>query len=255
MPAFREIEIPFDGFYESQWSHQIDWSQEQWAEYEADEREDGERARPEGERLSVDSLVGLLFRFTDYKATYAELTRDYVGALDYLAASELDCWKWGEGREWRDGEFRTIPVRVYSLGLEFEALDSPREYNFATDRIFAKIRLGMVRRLFAISAREGHATLSALIEDRFTSRSGFASYYPNALDDWLAKPLRDWDHNELGTLLRAVLQAAGADEDRIRRETFDLVFNGNGDIWENHVDWAGFEAACEAEREKRRAHA
>lgn len=42
------------------------------------------------------------------------------------------------------------------------------------------------------------------IKKRFTSYDGFISFYSNRIEDWLDKPLTEWDHNELGTLLYAL---------------------------------------------------
>lgn len=86
---------------------------------------------------------------------------------------------------------------AHELGLEFDGLSSPREYNFTTDRIFAKIPEASVTFMWE---QVDKARLDALIKRRFTSCDGFFSFYDNALEDW-PEDVLDWDHNQLGTLL------------------------------------------------------
>ena len=40
--------------------------------------------------------------------------------------------------------------------------------------------------------------LEDLIKEKFTTRDGFISFYPNRLDKW-PKDFEEWDHNHLGT--------------------------------------------------------
>jgi hypothetical protein len=91
-------------------------------------------------------------------------------------------------------------------------MTSPRFYNFETDRVFANISEHAARKLFAYSRKlDNHATLAKVIRARFTSRDGFHSFYSNSLAEWLEKPLDEWDHNELGTLLIVACESMGDD--------------------------------------------
>jgi len=95
-----------------------------------------------------------------------------------------------------------------------------------------------------------------VIAERFTSCSGFISFYSRHLADWLEKPIVDWDHNELGTLLIAAMRAAGSDvesDDEMRRELYDMTFGDEGayQAWESAVDWPKYESKIlEARAEK-----
>ena len=82
--------------------------------------------------------------------------------------------------------------------LKFESLDSPREYNFATDRVFISMSVTDAAELVTAS----QPTLSGLVREKFTSRSGFHSFYSNDVADWPAD-VAEWDHNQLGTALEA----------------------------------------------------
>ncbi|MFM0341159.1 hypothetical protein [Paraburkholderia fungorum] len=124
---------------------------------------------------------------------------------------------------------------------------SPREYNFETDRIFAYINRSSVRELYH---RVDGAVLADMIRVRHTSCSGFISFYPNDLDDWKAKPLKDWDHNELGTLLLAVMKQQGM-------EDWDAVLCTRMDediarAYSDCVDWKRLEWRADELREEKR---
>lgn len=97
----------------------------------------------------------------------------------------------------------------YEIGLgescfELDTLDSPREYNFTTDRIFAYMSEADLKDTFDKVMSEAKEKMRDIIKDKFTSCIGFISYYPNELDEWLRTPLEEWDHNQVGTLLEAL---------------------------------------------------
>ena len=89
-------------------------------------------------------------------------------------------------------------LRAAGITGRFEGLESPREYNFATDRIFVDIPADEVRRMLATVDTE---TLSRVAAERHATRSGFFSYYSPRVDDW--GPVDDWDCNQVGTLIIA----------------------------------------------------
>lgn len=88
----------------------------------------------------------------------------------------------------------------FPVTATFKVLSSPREYNFTTDRIFADIDDALLPALLDKADKD---KLDALIADRFTSRSGFISYYRNSLEEW--GPIETWDHNQVGTLIEHLL--------------------------------------------------
>lgn len=83
-------------------------------------------------------------------------------------------------------------------GLVFDELNCPKEYNFATDRIFARIPVETASRVLS---HTDDKRLRELAKERFTSRSGFISSYSPDIEDW--GPIEGWDHNQVGTLLAA----------------------------------------------------
>ena len=231
------INIPLQGFYSSIWS-EVDHIEEREAE-SLQEMQDEEGIPPELQ-LTADEFSGILLDVTDHSNCYLSIAHAYADAVNLTVSEYLD-----------------IP-----LGLKFESISSPREYNFTTDRLFCYIPCDVVERLFAASAADGHSNLLAVIKDRFTSYDGFLSHYDNELEPWLAKPLADWDHNELCTLLIAVMQIAaargGACTDETNSSIVELVLDGEGiyQEWSDSVDWKKFEeAVAEARAEKAEAFA
>ena len=90
---------------------------------------------------------------------------------------------------------------LFEIGtLKFDLLDSPLEHNFHTDRIFCSIDLQELSSIFDDTCK---ITLSIVAKERHTSSSGFSSFY---VADWkLWGNLKNWDHNQLQTLLIAWL--------------------------------------------------
>ena len=119
---------------------------------------------------------------------------------------------------------------------------SPREYNFETDRLFIKTNTLTINRFFTISKNEGHETLETQIKERFTSHSGFISSYSNRLSEWLDKPLTEWDHNELGTLLLAAITIKCDGEiEYFEQEIENWVFEESYQYFDAGLDWKKYE--------------
>lgn len=89
----------------------------------------------------------------------------------------------------------------FEIPLTFDELKSPREYNFTTDRIFALVGELHLIKLFVETDKD---LLRAKIKERFTSRSGFSSFYSPRLEEWPAR-VTDWDHNQIGTLFEVLV--------------------------------------------------
>jgi hypothetical protein len=86
----------------------------------------------------------------------------------------------------------------FDLKLTFESLQSPREYNFSTDRIFAEIDVSEVRKIVRGTPE---AALTEKARAMFTSRSGFIGYYDSDWKSW--GKITTWDANQLFCLLSA----------------------------------------------------
>lgn len=254
------INLPFDGFYESSYSQAVDHEEERWIEDRCNEsdHEDDEKHFPEALRLDEQELASILFDVTSYQTAYEKIAREYVAAFDFVAGEDLG-FTVADTRQrynWETKESEPESYRRDSIHMKFESMDSPREYNFATDRVYGTVPLAIIYLLFRKSRANGHAAFRATIEERFTSYDGFRSHYSNHLADWLEKPLRDYDHNELGTLLIAAMRLASGDTDSDMRER--LYYGTFGDegayqAWESAVDWQKFESKCLEKRAEKLA--
>ena len=194
-----ETNIPFAGFYYTRYDAGLDAalnSQVEWfeSEYDLDKEQASEYAY-------------ILFRYTDWRQAQGVIARYYVNAFN-------NCFK-----EWTDVD----------LKADFKQMISPREYNFETDRIFVMVDEAAI---LALYDKVDEATLRRIIEERFTSRSGFISFYSNSLDDWPGNVL-DWDVNQLCTLIMCFLPEDWEDE------IVEATFQGSEafEAWEESVDW------------------
>jgi len=219
------IRLPFEGFYNSKYSDTLDSCEEQDAEHfaELDEYE-----QPKELRLSANDYAEIFFKCADYSAAYQATARIYVDAFGIWASELLG----------------------FDLGLEFESMDSPREYNFATDRVFAYVDSSVVERLLDKNREDGFEALRKRIKDTFTSYDGFISHYSNNLETWTANHLNLWDHNELCTLLESALLVAGADEDWQWEVFYAVTDDGLFEEWSECVDWQKFHDLVKERREE-----
>jgi len=108
-----------------------------------------------------------------------------------------------------------------NLQLTFDELNSPREYNFQSDRIFVNVTPESVIKLFALVDKD---VLRQCIKEEYSSRSGFISYYSPDLNEW-PEDITKWDHNQLGTLISV---AVDFDEEKYMEE---LSGSGQVDSW------------------------
>lgn len=200
-----ETNIPFAGFYYSLYDEELSAalsSQVEWFESEYDLND--EQAREYSE---------ILFHYTDWRQAQEVIAKHYVNAFN-------ECFK-----DWADVD----------LKADFNKMISPREYNFETDHIFVMVDEAAI---LALYDKVDEATLSRIIEERFTSRSGFISFYSNSLDEWHSNVL-EWDVNQVCTLLMCFLPEDW--EQQVFDDTFyeDEAFRA----WEESVDWNKVELA------------
>ena len=113
----------------------------------------------------------------EYEAIHTELAKDYV--------------------QWFANEYDI-------KGLKFEALESPKYYNYETDQIYATIPPETVQDIFD---KTDKAILQEVIAKRHTSRSGFMAFSKN----WDSPPL-EWDCTQLHTLLIAYIITSSSDK-------------------------------------------
>ena len=158
--------IPFQGFYNSLYSYAIEGEIESSLDWYT---EDYNLSEAQRETLENGYLEKNVSKF------YHNVSKDYAEAFIYEIERETGL----------------------SLDANFESMESPKEYNFQTDRLFIELpetsAVAFINYVLANHKEE----LEKLIAQRFTSCSGFISHYDNTLEAW-GNP-SEWDLNQLGT--------------------------------------------------------
>ena len=163
-----ESTIPFDGFYESFISGDIDHQIGQQIESDCDIYDLNESE----EELLCNSFLNInSYKF--YNQIAKDYTNFYIDALNER-------------------------LKGFRLKATYKCFESPREYNFETDRIFIEIEENHAVDFIKHIVQNYKKELENRIEDRFRSRSGFISFYKNSIDLW-TKDFKEWDCNMIGT--------------------------------------------------------
>jgi len=235
-PIYLKVNIPFSGFYESIWSQEVDECERREVEYRQDDwggfNGDIANELPEELRPDGDKLAEIYMDCSDYSAAYQVIARDYESSFWHIVSQELP-----------------RPVTH-----KFDRMISPREYNFRTDEIDSYVRLSDIRLIYSamIETEESRKILADAIKARHTSYDGFISFYDNNPANWLAKPIRDWDLHECGTLVRAFVAYKLADDLQDHGDSLDMLIYGKCDsneeiyrAWSDCVNWDKVSAQIE----------
>ena len=163
-----ESTIPFDGFYESFISADIEYQIGQQIEWDCDiyDLNESEEEILYNNYLSVNTSYF-------YNQIAEDYTNLYIDALNER-------------------------LKGFSLKANYKCFESPREYNFKTDRIFIEIEENHAVDFIKYLIKNYKKELEKKIQDMFTSRSGFISFYKNSIDLW-TKDFKEWDCNMIGT--------------------------------------------------------
>lgn len=106
--------------------------------------------------------------------------------------------------------------------LVFSSLFSPREYNFKTDEITCEVSQDVIEALYKRFMLDKDDENQDVVNDKFASCSGFASFYDSFVVNWKTKPLAQWDDNELSVLFPQIMDVYG----------FYEQSQGNGELGE-----------------------
>lgn len=191
--------IPFAGFYNSIHSDSIDSQMEDDLEYSESEFDSS---------AYFDALKNEKYDYDEICRVYAkEYAEEFITALNH--------------------EFEL------SVDLKSTEIESPRFYNFTTDRIFIDITYFDMLKVYNYVITHFNDDFIKSIADRFTSCSGFISSYPNRLSEW--GNLDTWDHNQYGTLFEVLMNNTDIGEWEIMADSY-----GNGIV--NEAIDAGIES-------------
>lgn len=182
---------------------------ESWLSQGLDQAEEMEAEHiAETHGLDPSTVAEAMYECSDHAKGFDLIAREYVDWLNHV-------------------------LEDTGIELTFHDVESPREYNFSTDVLFVTVN-DPARILQLIE----HERFAALIEEQFTSRSGFISFYSNDVEEWLDKPFDEWDHNEVGTLLTAFIAQRAEAEDRDFNDMLEWLNESFSTAVDQQTDWA-----------------
>lgn len=164
----------FPGFFESSLDDGLDSALEQNADWYADENEFEPSA-------TAEEFTDAAYHVADWRKAYIMVAREWLEQFENMVHTETGL----------------------ALHLEFDEVNSPREYNFRTDRVIATIPADVLR---AMRERVKPETWAAVLAEHFKSRSGFISFYPHDPEAYARKDAALFDPNEAMALIDAFMR-------------------------------------------------
>lgn len=175
-PNTVEAQIPFSGFYNTSHSYVFDtWLES--VECEVSESE-------------YEGLCELFADSMDYKKAFTQYAKIYTEEYCELL----------------------YELSEHSFSFEFSVLVSPREYNFATDRIFVKMPFSDLEYVHCYVTNDHLAVWEEFVKSKCTSYDGFISFYPSDQRDW-PNNLEDWEEPQRGLLLECFTEIVISKDD------------------------------------------
>ena len=147
----------------------------------------------------------------------------YTGLID---RAQWDC-SWRLVMQDYAKEYAEQFAREFEIDLTFDSMESPRFYNFTTDRIFCTVSETEAKRLYEAVPEDLFAETA---RDMFTSRDGFSSFYSPDPDEWGG--IETWDHNQIGCLVAAFVSSIRPDFDQYAELSLMEDAECNGELWE-----------------------
>lgn len=182
--------IPFAGFYNSSHDAVFDSWLEQTQTHLADEYK--------ATNDQIGKLADLYFDKLNWKAIHIAYAKKYLEAFEDMLATEGS---------------KHIPI-------EWDNMESPREYNFATDCIYGKIELTDLHYMLNAIPSD---IWKAYVKSECTSYDGFISFYSPDYEDW-NEDLTTWGEARLGMILECYLKHV-CDKELENLTAWDLMEN------------------------------
>ena len=145
----------------------------------------------------------------DYSTYYDEASRNYADAIEE-ALKEI------------------IP----SLSIKFEAVVSPKEYNFANDSINIEVEFNAEEVLNYLN--NNLESLAKHIKENYTSYDGFISHYSNDIQDWNLEECLQHEH-QCGALLNFILLNEGVNDVDIDLPYLSLTAESYNNVTSKHI--------------------
>jgi len=192
--------IPFQGFYNSLYSYAMEGEIENSLDWYT---EDYDLSETQRDTLANGYLEKNVSKF------YHNVSKDYAEAFIYEIERETGL----------------------SLDAKFESMESPKEYNFQTDRLFIELPEASAVAFVDYILANHKDELKKLIAQRFTTRSGFISHYDNTLEAW-GDP-SEWDYNQLGTCFQIFEYL---EQEIYEHSIYESISNGLADTLSDAAD-------------------
>lgn len=112
--------------------------------------------------------------------------------------------------------------------MEFESMTSPKYYNFATDRLWATVKMSAdwVSKM-RVFIKDNEEWLRNRIHEDWSSRSGFWSFTDNDLDDWYDHLFKEFDEKYISIMLSYMLYRNNKDvADDLICNTLEDLYDG-----------------------------
>lgn len=147
---------------------------------------------------------------------------NYRAIFEYIAKKW--CFVWSDSLFWEMRHNAGIDDDLY-MELSFESLQSPKYYNFETDKIYAYCAFETLEKLYNHFTKYG---FKEWLWERMRPCSGFIPHYSNCLEDW--GNIEDWDYNQWGLFLEWLDRQYLSDDYCIYEDLLETIQNA---VWEN----------------------
>lgn len=206
-----EYEVPgFWGFYESPYVEEGDL---EWTFL------DDPNSLPEEAQEAMNDFFREKMNWDIDKKFMDNVGEVYTGYFDDAMKSIIPSWK----------------------GSTFVEIESPKYYNYSSDRCFAKTVIDdAVAKEIKEYIESNRAAFDNFIINKFRPSDGFIPFYSNDPTEWL-KALTDMDHNELSIIFEFILSNEDSDyEGELNEDTYDYLRSNGGDydyfLYEKNAD-------------------
>jgi hypothetical protein len=179
------VQLPFAGFYDTSHSQLFDDYIENEIEYLRDEH---------GLTNAQADALQSAFYDSDFKAMHRQYAKDYAAAFFDLLHTA--------GTYINERSPKTFLPELCTIKYDFESLESPKYYNYNTDRIYVKIDQTILQAMLSLVLTHYKEGFFSLIADQYTSYDGFHSFHPNTFEEWPSN-IAEWGEARLGTVLQA----------------------------------------------------
>ena len=107
------------------------------------------------------------------------------------------------------------------IDIEFSRLVIPKKYNFETDKIYAKVDEGVLKKIWR-DVRKNHkeeSNFEDVLTEQLTPHDGFIPFYSCDPLDWLVKNFEEFDACELGIVFLAYCRMHDVELDDILEDS------------------------------------